>query len=264
MKELTSKERDAIVNKIRNEYRRYALESPRMFKLLPFEERYTQILKMHGNMENFLNIEVIHLEKMKAILKQKKIHAEILRSSTTDKIIEELEKSIQKYKRIDFHPKAKNELKFFYGAMSEYNDAELVCLDRIFKGTPEMKELADLILSVERVGQIRRSIPSIKITEHIQSIISSNGSNEVIERETVEIIRLTCISIYRISKTLEDILDKKLVSFNTEIKTKEDDPEIFKLRFGGLPFSYAIQKILQKNEEILTDFRMKGILSTKG
>ena len=57
MPELSNKEIEALLLKVRNEYRTYAQENPNIFKLTPFEERYTQVLRTRGSLELFIKFE---------------------------------------------------------------------------------------------------------------------------------------------------------------------------------------------------------------
>lgn len=51
---LSKEEKHRILQKIRSDTYSMSKENPETFKILPFEERYTQVLKHRGNLEEFL------------------------------------------------------------------------------------------------------------------------------------------------------------------------------------------------------------------
>jgi hypothetical protein len=262
MPDLSDSEVKAILEKIRSEYNQYAKENPKMFRLLPFEERYTEVLRSRGNIQNFLHAEIEFLEKLKKIHQENVKKAEAQRHSTLDKIIEEQEQKIKHYPKIDFHPAARNDLKFFYGAIVEFVENELLLLNRIFKGTPEIRLLQDHFINIERVGVRYKNTPSVRILEHISTINNFRGNTSKIEQDTQIIIRDTCIALKNLILILEDILHKN--RFHEE-KTpiEEKDSSKLKALYEGLNNSKTIQKIIDRCKGIISDFRMEGILSWK-
>lgn len=262
MAELSDSEIKAIIEKIRNEYNHYAKENPKMFRLLPFEERYTEVLRSRANIQAFLHAEIEFLEKLKKLHEENKRKADAQRHSTIDKIIQEQEEKMKHYPKIDFHPAARNDLKYFYGAIVEFVEDELLLLNRIFKGTPEIRTLQDHFISIERVGVRYKTTPSLRITEHINTINNFRGNTSKIEQDTQIIIRDTCIALKNLFMNLEDILHKNRFH---EGKTpiEEKDSSRLKALYEGLNNSQTIQKIIDRCKGIISDFRMEGILSWK-
>lgn len=262
MSELSNSEIQSIVEKIRSEYNHYAKENPKMFKLLPFEERYTEVLRLRANIQNFLHAEIEFLEKLKQLHEEHKRKAEITRSSTIDKIIEQQEEKMKRYPKIEFHPAARNDLKYFYGAMVEFVENELVLLNRIFRGTPEIRSLQDHFITIERIGTRYKTTPSVRIAEHINTINNFRGNSSKIEQDTQVIIRDTCLALKNLILNLEDILHKNRFH---EAKTpiEEKDSSKLKALYEGLNNSKTIQKIIDRCKGIISDFRMEGILSWK-
>ncbi len=262
MAELSDLEIQAIVTKIREEYKHYAKENPKMFKLLPFEERYTEVLRSRANIQSFLHAEVEFLEKLKQLHEENKKKAEIRNSNTIEKIIQEQEEKIKHYPKIDFHPSARNDLKYFYGAMVEFVENELVLLNRIFKGTPEIRTLQDHFIVIERIGVRYKTNPSMRIVEHINTINNFRGNSSKIEQDTQVIIRDTCIALKNLILNLDDILHKN--RFHEErTPIEEKDPPKLKALYEGLNNSKTIQKIIDRCKGIIADFRMEGILGWK-
>lgn len=262
MAELSDSEIQAIVEKIRNEYKHYAKENPKMFKLLPFEERYTEVLRSRANIQSFLHAEIEFLEKLKHLHEEHKRKAEIMRHSAIDRILTEQEEKIKHYPKIDFHPLARNDLKYFYGAMVEFAENELVLLNRIFKGTPEIRVLQDHFITIERIGVRYKNTPSMRITEHINTINNFRGNSSKIEQDTQIIIRDTCLALKNLILNLDEILHKKRFH---EGKTLIEEKDSIKLKalYEGLNNSQTIQKIIDRCKGIIIDFRMEGILSWK-
>jgi hypothetical protein len=262
MGDLTQKEIDAIVTKIRNEYNHYAKENPKAFKLLSFEERYTEVLKSRGNIQKFLHEEIEFLEKLKKIHEENKRKRELQKASTVDKILDDYESKLKHYPKIDFHPNARNDLKYFYGAMIEFVEHELVILERIFKGTPELRILQEQFIPIERVGTKYKNMPSVRISEHINTINAFRGNSTKIEQDTQVIIRDTCIAIKQLSIHLQEIIEKKKVLDSPVYIDEKDSPRL-KALYEGLNNFAAINKIIDRCNAIITDFRMEGILSWK-
>jgi hypothetical protein len=260
MSELSNSEIDALLKKIRDEYKFYSNENSKIFKVLQFEERYTEILKSRGNLSRFFHEEIQFLEKLKKMHKENQAKLEIKRNSTIDKVIEGQEASIKHYRKIDFHPYARNELKYFYGALLDYCANDLLAINRIYKGTPEMRSLQDYVIIIERIGLSNRNLPSSRITEHIKIITAFKGNLSKIEQDTQAIIKDTCIALKKITIVLQDTIDKNHVNVTHPMVIDEKDSEAFKSFFGGLNFGQAINKIIQNSNAIIADFRMDGIL----
>ena len=261
--DLSKDEISALLNKIRADYSDYSKENPKAFHILPFEERYTQVLKTRADLASFLKVEIDYLEKLKKIHNQRKEKMEIVRSSPMDRILEEQERAIQHYPYNDFHPQGRRELKFFYGAILEYAERELILLQKIFKGTPEIKNIFDPILSLERLGVSKKGIPSLKISEHIKSILATNGNPLRIEQETQNLIKDGCIALKVICENLDISIKNKLVSSTAILSSEEvEGSETFQ-EYAGKTYEEILKQIYEKSSKIIKDFRMEGILSIK-
>lgn len=251
------------IEKIREEYTRYAPLHPAGFKLLEFESRYTQILKEKGDIEKFLLIEIEFLERMKHVYNIQKKKAEIVRNSPLNKIIDEQEQKFLHFPKIEFHPFARREMKFFYGAVKRFVEREIGVLEFIFKGTPEMGEFKESISLIEKTGKSFRNTTPIRITEHILKITERNGDPDFVEKESQTIIKDTCIGLKNLEEKIQLILLEKKINpdliLSFTYNPEREDLEIYR----NLTFGEALQKISDACREILTAFRMEWLYLSK-
>ena len=263
MPELSNKEIEALLLKVRNEYRTYAQENPNIFKLTPFEERYTQVLRSRGSLELFFKDELLFLEQLKAKHKEIKARKEASQSPTLNKIIEENETRILKYNKIDFHPMAKNELKYFFGAITNFVETDLQLLYQIFRGTAEINSIHDSIIQLERIGLNRKGQFPFRISEHVK-ILSGVGVNQgKIEQDNQAIMKEGCLALKHISMYLEDAAKNKKINMKLIFKFNEKDyPDLFK-KYNGISFDTGAEMIIVNCANIITDFRMDSIVGLK-
>jgi len=263
MAELSNKEIEALLLKVRNEYRTYAQENPNIFKLSPFEERYTQVLRSRGSLELFFKDELIFLEQLKAKHKEIKARKEASQGNTINKIVEENETRILKYNKIDFHPMAKNELKYFYGAIAKFVETDLQLLYQIFRGTAEINSIHDAIIQLERIGLSRMGQYPFRITEHMKILSSPTLNQGKIEQDNQAIMKEGCLALKHISFYLEDAAKNKKINMKLVFKFNEKDyPELFK-KYNGIAFDTGAEMIIENCVNIISDFRMDSIVGIK-
>ncbi|MBK8396781.1 MAG: hypothetical protein IPL26_16320 [Leptospiraceae bacterium] len=263
MPELSNKEIESLLLKIRNEYRTFAQESPNIFKLSPFEERYTQVLRSRGSLELFFKDELIFLEQLKTKHKALKARKEASHGTTINKIIEENETRILKYNKIDFHPLAKNELKYFYGAISNFVETDLQLLYQIFRGTAEINSIHDSIIQLERIGLNRKGQFPFRISEHMKILASPTVNQGKVEQDIQAIMKEGCMALKNIAHYLEDAEKNKKINMKIIFKFNEKDyPELFK-KYNGISFDTGAEMIIVNCNNIIIDFRMDGILGLK-
>lgn len=263
MPELSNKEIESLLLKIRNEYRTFAQENPNIFKLAPFEERYTQVLRSRGSLELFFKDELIFLEQLKAKHKEIKARKEASHAPTFNKIIEENEGKILKYSKIDFHPLAKLELKYFYGAISNFVETDLQLLYQIFRGTAEINTIHDSIIQLERIGLNRKNQVPFRISEHMHILTNSSVNQGKIEHDSQAIMKDGCLALKNISFYLEDAEKNKKINMKLVFKFNEKDyPDLFK-KYNGISFDTGAEMIIANCMNIIIDFRMDGILGLK-
>ncbi|HMV41074.1 MAG TPA: hypothetical protein PK079_08190 [Leptospiraceae bacterium] len=263
MPELSNKEIEALLLKIRNEYKTYAQENPNIFKLAPFEERYTQILRSRGSLELFFKDELLFLEQLKAKHKELKARREASQAPTIGRIMEENETRILKYNKIDFHPMAKNELKYFYGAISNFVETDLQLLYQIFRGTAEINSIHDSIIQLERIGLNRKGQLPFRISEHMKILTSVSVNQGKIEQDSQSIMKDGCLALKHISMYLEDAEKNKKINMKLIFKFNEKDyPELFK-KYNGISFDTGAEMIIVNCANIITDFRMDSIVGLK-
>ena len=123
-----------------------------------------------------------------------------------------------------------------------------------------MRSLQDYILHIERVGLTNRNMPSTRIVEHMKIITAFKGNISKIEQDTQSIIKDVCISLRQITIILQDTVDRNHVDVNHAMIMDEKDTDAFQSIYGSLNFGQAIQKIITNSNQIITDFRMDGIL----
>ncbi|MBE7412434.1 MAG: hypothetical protein L6Q54_08020 [Leptospiraceae bacterium] len=263
MSSLDSIEIKKILEKLRSEYSTFSKENPTIFKSLPFEERYTQVLKAKGNIENFLKDEIVFFEKLKEKHNELQAKKEALKGDTLNRILDEIEERLQKYPRIEFHPLAKKEMKYFYGAIMDFVNSEVPALYAIFRGTPEMNLFSDTLSNIERFGYSRKGLPSVGINEHIKSLLDANGNNTKIEKDTQTILKDISLNLKSLTTNLKDSIEKKRISPNYVLQINEKDyPNSFQ-NFQGKTALAAVDMILAKIKGIIVDFRMDAIVGLK-
>lgn len=266
MKELDNlgpKEIASIVNKIRVEYRTFATQNSKIFRGDQFEERYKAVLDAKGNIQQFLKDEIDFLEKLKDIHKQRKAKAEAAKGETINKIIEENEARLKNYKKIDFHPLAKDEIKYFYGAITGFTEIELQFVIHIFRGTPEMYSLQDSIAIIERLGVRKYKQHSIRIAEHIRTLVEAKGNQTILEQDAQKLLKENCYSLSKIIEIISDCLQNKTVSYYATLSfNKSDYPDLHE-KYEGITHVHALEMVIFKCKEIISDFRMDSIIDFK-
>lgn len=259
---LSKEEKHRILQKIRSEYYSMSKESPETFKILPFEERYTQVLKHRGNLEEFFFAEMQHIREMKKAYLARKEKRRILEESPIDKLIEEQQKSMLKYPGILFHPSAKKEIQHFFGAVSGFVDMEIPVLEKIFKGTPEMKELQEQTVFLERIGYRRQGTLPPRIQDHVKLIHTENIDQKIIEKHIQDIVKDGCIALSNIAKSLSRFSEEELFA-KLVLKFAENDPENLRVIYSDISYKWALDKVQSKANEIIRDFRMHSLLSIR-
>ena len=257
---LSPKEIQEIVQKIKNQYKKYQKESPKIFKLSEFEKRYALNISSKGNTSLFLNEELKYFFE----LKKKYVQNQIKENQTTFyQIAQNFEKKFKKYLYIDFHPLAKKELKYFYGAIKELVENEFVLLKTMFGGTVEYYELKPWITIAEEVGISMGNFYPKKITNYINflnSIKDKQKKNSLIEKETQIILKDVCLALKKITDNLKFYLLNHLIDKNSNMKNL--NLTIQNLNdYLSLNSKQATQKIIEKMYQIIKDFRMDKIVN---
>lgn len=251
------------VDKIREEYTKYSPLHPSGFKLLEFESRYTQILREKGDIEKFLLTEIDFLEKMKSLYNVQKKKAEIIKNSPIGKILDEQEQKYAHFPKIEFHPFARREMKFFYGAVKRFVDRELGILELIFKGTPEMGEFKDSVALIEKTGKSFRNNASIRITEHILKITEKNGDPDFVEKESQLIIKDTCIGLKNLEETIQKLISEKRINPELTLSFPYQPDREEHEQYRNISFGAALNMISEACREILIAFRMEWLYLSK-
>ncbi|XDD50567.1 hypothetical protein AB3N59_01800 [Leptospira sp. WS92.C1] len=259
MEPLQSSEINAVLEKLRTEYSENSKKNPKAFDLKAFESRLMMILQQKGNLTQFLKEEIQFLETLKAKHKELEDKKQAAKGDTINKIIEEQEARLKKYQRIDFHPLAKPEIRYFYGAILSFAETELPALIYVFKGTPEYSIFKDTITIIERMGISRRGMPSIRINEHVKALLDANGNQSAMEKDGQNILKEVCIALKGIITSVKECVDKKRVSETLSIKIDEKEFPKAVESYQNLVFGIALEKIIVRAEAIIRDFRMAEI-----
>ncbi len=259
-KELSEYEIKTLLEKIRSEYQEHGKLNPKVFDQTSFETRYLQVLRLRGNLSNFLSEEIAFLEQLKGKIQNLAAKKEAAKASTLNRIMDESMEKLEKYQKIDFHPVAKLELRYFYGAMVQFADTELPVLLNIFKGTPEYSFLQDSVLVLERIGISRRGMPSLKIQEVTKSLLDANGNPILIEKVSQALLRDGCIALKNVSQSIQDLTAKNRI--NPDLMVQVSDREYPKAHvvYGGKRFGRSLEMISERCKEIIQDFRMNSLL----
>ncbi len=258
MPELSNLDKEKLLSKIRLEYKTYSLESPSIFSLKGFEERYNHCLIEKGNIENFLKQEILFFEELKKKQIELKNKRELGKGETFNKILEEQEAKISKYSKFEFHPMAKLELKYFAGAIRNFLEIETNLIYQIYRGTVEINGFQDSILQLERIGLSKKGTVPLRLMEHVRILASGNTSK--IEQDSQNIIKDGCIALKKINDCILETKEKTKFNFKLNFKFNEKlEKELFD-NFQNKSFESSLPLILNKILGIITDFRMKGII----
>ncbi|EQA44906.1 hypothetical protein LEP1GSC050_2872 [Leptospira broomii serovar Hurstbridge str. 5399] len=257
---LTDEELKKIVERIRSEYREGAQQSPKLFDNKGFEDRYIQTLKHRGNLEKFLKDEVGFLEKVKEKHRELVERRNASKGDTINRILDEQEEKLSKYPRVDFHPLARTEMRYFYGAMTSFAETEYPVLIHIFRGTPEFSSFQDSLAMIERIGVTRRGMPSLRIAEHIKALLDANGNQSTMERDSQNILKEVSIALAKLMQTIKDCIEKNRVSDRMTVQISEREFPKAAEAYKNLLFGIALEKIIVRVENIIRDFRMSELV----
>ncbi|WCL49311.1 hypothetical protein [Leptospira sp. GIMC2001] len=257
---LNTTEINGILEKIRSEYATYSKQNPKAFDLAGFEKRYLQTLQMKSNVVRFLNDEVAFLEQLKNKYNELIAKKEASKGATINRIMDEAIARLEKYPKMDFHPLAKPELRYFYGAMRDFGDSEVPALIHVFRGTPEYNMFQDVLHTIEKiaVSRIRNQSPP-RITEHIKALLDANGNQMLMEKDTQDVLKTTCLALKKVSLLCKECIDKNRIS--SEIMMRIDDKEYPKAgSYNVKTHKGALETVIIKCQEIIEDFRMTAIV----
>jgi hypothetical protein len=259
-KELSDFEIKTILEKIRNEYKEHGKLNPKAFDQAAFEKRYLQVLQLRGNIGKFFADEMSFLEQLKGKFQELVAKKEAAKGSTLNRIMDESMEKLEKYKKVDFHPVAKAELRYFYGAMLQFAETELPVILNVFKGTPEYTYLQDSVVTIERIGVSRRGMPSLKIQEVAKSLLDANGNPALIEKVSQGLLREGCFALRTIAQCIRDLTDKNRVNPELMVQVSDRDYPLAHVTYGNKRFGRALEMISDRCKEIIQDFRMNSLM----
>ncbi|WP_108976037.1 hypothetical protein [Leptospira ryugenii] len=258
--ELSEYEIKTYLQKIRADYQEHGKLNPKAFDQAAFETRYLQVLRLRGNLTKFFQEEVAFLDQLKAKFNNLVAKKEAAKASTLNRLVDESMEKLVKYPKIDFHPLAKAELRYFYGAIVEFAETELPVILNIFKGTPEYSYLQDPVLVIERLGISRRGMPSLKIQEITKSLLDANGNPIVIEKVSQALLRDGCLALKNITQSVQDLISKNRINPDLMVQVNDRDyPKAFS-KYGNKRFGRALEMVTEQCRQIIQDFRMNSLL----
>lgn len=260
---LSSGEIAAIYSKLQADYEEMSKEAPSIFQVNGVKQRYYQTVAIRGDLQKFLKDEVLFFEELKKRHKSKLERREASKGETLNRLMEESIARLQKYQKIDFHPISRPEIRYFYGAIVDFTECELVGFSKIFKGTPEFFEFQEIVGAFERMGITRRGIQSIRITEHTKALLDANGSQAIIEAESQKILKEYCLHLRDFHVKIKTCLEKNLVSKTFVLKFDERLEGKAFAKYNNVQAIPFMESMLSKIKEILEDFRMKDLVGLK-
>ncbi|BDA80119.1 hypothetical protein LPTSP3_g30490 [Leptospira kobayashii] len=259
-KELAESEVKALLEKIRTDYRENAKLHPKAFDIVEFEKRYLQILQLRGNITKFISEEVVFLEQLKSKYKELVAKKEAGKGETLNRIMDESLERLSKYSKIDFHPMAKTEIRYFYGAMVDFAEIELPVLLNIFKGTIEFSQIQDSIVQIERIGVTRRGMPSLRIQEAVKNFLDANGNTVMIEKVSQNLLKDGCFALKNLATSIHELVSKNRVNPDLIIRINEKDFPKASAEFNGRKFGESLDRVTERCIGIIQDFRMNALL----
>lgn len=159
-KKLNKGEIQRVVDKIRKKYDEYTIRFLKSPKLkYAFEHRYVDVLKKGLDIANFLSAEISVIDELiKKEISKLKISADKMEKQSAqmkedkdfaDKILEEHKARIAKYKRIEFHKDAKNEICRLLGALNELYITYMPLMQDLAKNTSNRNLRSTDIMEME-------------------------------------------------------------------------------------------------------------------
>jgi hypothetical protein len=261
---LSSEEIDKLLLKLRERYREYAKKHNRSwFNVEAFEERYAMAVQNRMNLEGFILAEISNFEKVREKYESKKKKKEF--TSRVDRIMEENIERIKKYPEIEFHPMAGIEIKYFYGALSEFSVYYYPLLwtlvtDFGFRDKIEMTgRKLDLLAGPH--GKVHPK----RINDHIY-LLKEGKSGLDIERDCSSYLRESAFILHEIIDMCDDIIELKEphweapLTFEKLYLESDRKKSIIEI-FSGVTGYGAILAVKERAGDILEDFRLAAFKS---
>ncbi|HNZ27295.1 MAG TPA: hypothetical protein PLG34_10835 [Spirochaetota bacterium] len=276
MKELSSSEINLAVRKIKSKYEDIIKEFKKSRVLLEnFEDRYAKTLRSKMDLSTFLLAEieaVTELYKREEIKRSiesievvdKKDKKTVDKKSFADKVYEENLKKIQNYPRISLHRDASEEIERLLGAVRTLINDYWPAITLIFRDNKYYSNndkfsayYHKLLTNYDYTGIMPIS------RQYIDALNRKPQDMKKIDFENRFILQETAFLLNDILDALNKVLDSDgvyLADKKIAVKAiKCVDGSNFQTIFKGLLHTDCVKKVRDYTEEIINDFRIKGI-----
>ncbi len=264
-KSLSLQEEKEILKKIREEYKEFSKQyGKKVFDLDAFEDRLQFAIKKRISLENFFFAEIAALEKLKEKIEQKKKAKENSFLTQVDKMLADNVKKIAQYPDYDFHSKASSELKKLLGGLNHFLNNEFIWFEIITRLADDttlqnsLKSFSDKAHFF--VGESRRQYAP-RIEDHILLLDRRFPDYSQIELDEKRFIKDIAIFLNELKQYLINLLYKREIVILATILKKEDLVGNFVQKIEGQKVERVVKKIIQKINQILTDFRIHDFKS---
>ena len=262
---LSEKEMDHLLKKLREKYKEHAKKyNPGWFNLEAFEDRFQMALRKRMNLEGFILAEITNFEKIKEQYEnnEKKKNDKPF-THQVNRIIEENTEKIRKYKRIQFHNLAGQEISYFYGALAEFALNYFSILWIIVKEADLRHVLHRLEENLSYLAIPRGKKHPKRIEDHAL-ILSRRDIREIeIEKDKNEYLKMSAFLLHEIiefTKKVQSTTNPQLenpVRFDRLYIEGEDRKAIIN-NFSNVTGYGAIKKVRDAAFQIINDFRLEA------
>lgn len=259
---LSRKETDHLLLKLREKYDSYSFEfSEKYFNREEFEKRLLYAQQNRMDIAAFLLAEVANFEKLKDSFDRKKEKSSF--SEKIDRVIEEQLERLQKYPKIEFHPRAGIEESHMYGALTLF-------ADEIF---PVMWILSDDFQIRTAIGELDDSLGTFVSmsrerlapkTEDHALLLSRPGVREVeAEKSKNNYLKEAAFYFHKIIDFCDTLVEKRVEGLDMPLQFSRSHESSARKKalakqFSNLTGFGALMKIREYCEGVISDFRLSA------
>lgn len=278
MKDLNDKEIRLAINKIKAKYEEIIKEFKKGRSLLDaFEERYMKALKNRMNISVFLLAEIEAVEELyrreqakKELEEREKIerNSNQNKESFADKVYNENLKKISKYPKINLGSDSDEEIERLLGAVRDLINNYWHALVIIYKEkrfSTESEAIQEYYHKLLANYDYTGDFPIAK--RYVDALHRKPKDLKKVDYEHRYILQETAFLLNDIAKTLNDVIQMDSIpNSNKKLNTKEvmlKQNSWFYEYFKNLTHKESVQKVLKYVNEVIDDFRFKGIKKHK-
>jgi len=269
-KKLTPEEVKVVLSKIRSKYEKIITEFKKSRIIVEnFDERYISALRNRQDVSIFLMAEIEVVEELYKKEKENKEKEAIGKPqkatetrSVADKIFDENRQKIIKYTKIDLGKDADEELERLLGAVREYLNDYFPAIIYIYKErrhTAEGDHLNDFYHKFLTQYDYKGDFPISR--QYVASLDRLPKDFKKIDYEHRYIMQESAFILNDLLEALDMIIKKNSIPMpETVIKiNKKAYTEAFFHLFNNKSYEFAVKKNFEHLDEILNDFRFKGL-----